>query len=93
MNFFKNKNVVTIIAAIICILIISIAYKYRVDKKIDAITVPVAAENITSRTEITKKQIGSMKVASSSLSPNVITSEANILGKFVNYNTFNVNRK
>ena len=66
MNFFKNKNVVTIIAAIICILIISIAYKYRVDKKIDAITVPVASEDIASRTEITKKQINSMKVASSS---------------------------
>ena len=59
MNFLKNKNVVTIIAAIICILIISIAYKYRVDKKIDAITVPVASEDIASRTEITKKQISS----------------------------------
>lgn len=88
MNFFKNKNVVTIVAAIICILIISIAYKYRVDKKIDAITVPVASEDIPARTEITKKQISSMKVASSSLSPNVITAEANIIGKFVNYNTF-----
>ena len=88
MNFFKNKNVVTIIAAIICILIISIMYKYRVDKKIDAITVPVASEDIASRTEITKKQISSMKVARSSLSPNVITSEQNIIGKFVNYNTF-----
>ncbi len=88
MNFFKNKNVVTIVAAIICILIISIAYKYRVDKKIDAITVPVAAEDIASRTEITKAHISSMKVASSSLSSNVITSESNIIGKFVNYNTF-----
>ncbi len=88
MNFLKNKNVVTIIAAIICILIISIAYKYRVDKKIDAITVPVASEDIASRTEITKKQISSMKVARSSLSTNVITSEQNLIGKFVNYNTF-----
>ena len=86
-RLFGNKGVVTIIAMIVCIVIIFFAYKYRVDKEIQARTVPYARVDIPARAEITEDMVGTVKVASSMITSTVITNKANIIGKFVNYNT------
>lgn len=91
MNFIKslmhNKNVVSIICGVICFVIIFFAYRERVNDKVKAISVPYALQTISARTKIEEKHIGTVKVASSMLTDNVVRYEKEILNKYVNYNT------
>lgn len=87
-KFLGNKALVTIIAAIICVIIITFFYNYRVKKIIDVVEIPVALERLDSRTEITEDNIKTIPVARSLLSPNVIIDKNMIIGKYINYNTF-----
>ena len=83
-----NKGVVTIVACALCLIILFFAYRYRVDKAINAISVPYALRDIKARSEISKDDVGVVKVASSMVTDNVIRSENNVIGKYANYNTF-----
>ena len=87
-NFIKNKSVVTIAAFAVCIIIIIFAYNRRVDQAINAISVPVAAEALEGRTQITSDKIKTVKLASSMITKDVLTYKKDIVDKFVNYNTY-----
>lgn len=87
-RFLKNKSLVTLIAAVICVIIIAFFYNYRINKIIDKIEIPVAAHRLDARTHITSEDIKFVKVARSLLSDNVIVSDQRVIDKFVNYNTF-----
>ncbi len=87
-RLFGNKSVVTMVAMIVCIIILFFAYKYRVDKEIDAVSVPYALKAIPARTEITEDMVGTVKVASSMVTSTVIRNKQNVIGKYVNYNTY-----
>ena len=82
-----NKGVVTIAAAIVCLVIIFFAYNYRVSKAINAIEVPYALTELQARKEIKEEDVGVVKVASSLVTATVIRSKNNVVGKYVNYNT------
>ena len=87
MKVFKNKTVVTILAGIICVVILAFAYNNRVSKKIDSVDVFVAKVDLAAREQITAEKITKIKVAASALTKNVIRNEDNIKNKYVNYNT------
>lgn len=86
-SLFQKKGVVSIICAVICVILVYFAYNYRVNQKLKAVSVPYATKELTARTEITEKDIGSIKVASAMLTDNVIRNTKDVVGKFVNYNT------
>ena len=85
---FKSKSVVTIVAVAACLIILYVAYNYRIKQKTNPISVPYAVKDIEARTEITDDMVGTVKMASSMVSANVVIDKTNIIGKFVNYNTF-----
>lgn len=87
-KILKNKSVVTIVAGVVCIIILFLAYNYRIDKITNPKTVPYAISDIPARTEITKDMIGSVKIASAMITEGVVTNETNVIGKYVNYNTY-----
>lgn len=94
-KIFGNKQVVTIIALIACFAILFFAYRYRVDKAISAVSVPIATRTLKPRELIDSSCFDTRKkLAQSMLTKNVITSETELLGdktrpaKYVNYNTF-----
>lgn len=93
-KIFKNKQIVTIAALIVCFLILVVAYNYRVNQAIDAVNVPVAKEDLQPRTLITEDCFETIKVAQSMLTSNVIINTSELVGekdtpaKYVNYNTF-----
>lgn len=87
-KIFGNKGLVTLVAMIVCLVIIFFAYKYRVDKEIQAQSVPYAIVDIPARTEITEDMVGSVKVAASMITSTVIQNKMNVIGKYVNYNTY-----
>ena len=93
-KIFKNKQVVTIISLILCFGILVFAYKYRVDKAINAVSVPIATRTLHARELIDENCFETRKVAQSMLTKNVITNTRDLVGdekspaKYVNYNTF-----
>lgn len=87
-RLFGNKAVVTFIAMVVCVAIIAFAYTYRVDREIKAVSVPYAKVKIPARSEITEDMVGTVKVASSMVTETVITDKKQLIGKYVNYNTY-----
>lgn len=93
-KLFKNKQIVTIVALIVCFAILVIAYNYRVGQAISAVSVPIATRDIYARELIDETCFETKKVAQSMLSPTVIKDPRLLVGgentpaKYVNYNTF-----
>ena len=45
-KLFANKGVVTFLGGVLCIIILFFAYRYRVNKEINPISVPYAKERL-----------------------------------------------
>lgn len=86
-KFFGNKNTVTILGVILCLVILYIGYNYRINKEVELVQIPYAKETIQPRTYITKDMIGTMEVPKAFLEGNYYTSINSIVGKYSNYNT------
>ena len=93
-KLFKNKQIVTIVSLIVCFGILVFAYRYRVNKAINAVSVPIATRDLKSRELITEECFETRKVASAMLSEDVSRDSSELIGdennpaKYVNYNTF-----
>jgi len=86
-KFMGNKNTVTILGIILCLVILYIGYNYRINSKVELVQVPYAIETIQPRTYITKDMIGTMNVPKSFLIGDYYTNINSIIGKYSNYNT------
>lgn len=86
-KFLGNKNTVTILGVILCLIILYFGYNYRINSKVKLVQVPYAIESIQPRTYITKDMIGTMNVPESFLVGEYYSNENNIVGKYSNYNT------
>lgn len=82
-----NKNTVTILGILLCLVILAIGYNYRINSKVELVDVPYALETIQPRTYITDKMVGTMRVPRSFLVGKYYTQKNNIVGKYSNYNT------
>ena len=87
-KLFHNKSIVTLLSLIACIVILFFAYRYRVNTAINAVSVPIAKRDIQAREEITEDLFTTVKVAHSMITSNVIINKNDLLGKYVNYNTY-----
>lgn len=87
-KIFANKGVVTFIGGILCIIILFFAYRYRVNKEINPISVPYAKTRLEARAEITDENVGSVKVPAAMVTEGVVRDKSQVIGKYVNYNTF-----
>ena len=86
-KFLGNKNTVTILGVILCLVILYIGYNYRINSKVELVSVPDAKQTIQPRTYITNDMIGTMNVPKSFLVGNYYTTTKSIIGKYSNYNT------
>lgn len=86
-RFISNKNTVTILCTIAAILVLWVGYNMRVKSATKPVKVPYAKVEIQPRTLITESMIGYMEVPQSMVSTNVIRINADIIGKYSNYNT------
>ena len=86
-KLFKNKSIVTIVALAICLVIIFFAYRYRVNKAINAVGIPIATRTINSREKITANDYKIVNVATAMITGNVIVKTSYIEDRYVNYNT------
>lgn len=86
-KFLGNKNTVTILGVVLCIVVLYIGYNYRIDQKVTLTKVPYANQTIQPKTEITSDMISYMSVPSSFLVGSYYNSADTIVGKYSNYNT------
>lgn len=87
-NLLANKNVVTILGAILIVVILYAFYMWRVNSAINPISVPYALKEIGPRTKITNDMIGYLDIQPASIKGNVFYSaEHDIINKYTNVNS------
>lgn len=86
-KFLKNKNTVTILGVLACIVILWAAYSMRINQKTALIDVYYAKETIQPKTLITDEMVAKMSVPQSFIKGNYYKSYDQIVGKYSNYNS------
>ena len=86
-KFVSNKNTVTILGVVLCIVILYFAYNMRINQKVSLTRVPYANQTIQPRTEITSAMVSYMNVPASFLVGSYYRSSDDIVGMYSNYNT------
>ena len=86
-KLLANKNVVTILGAVLIVIVLYAFYNWRVNKAIEPIKVPYAMVEIGPRTEITSDMIGYVDIQQAALKGNVLTNaNTQIVGMYTNIN-------
>lgn len=85
-GFLRNKNVVTIIGALLLIVVLVGGYYYTVNKSLEYINVVVATKDISPRTKITASDIKVVKMPKAAVSDNVVRNTSILDDKYTNYN-------
>ena len=86
-KFVSNKNTVTILGVILCVVILYLAYNMRIQQRVSLTQVPYANQTIQPRTEITNDMVSIMNVPASFLVGSYLKSRDEIVGKYSQYNT------
>lgn len=86
-KFFKSKNTVTAICAILVVVVLVVGYTWRVNSATKPVNIPVAKVTIQPKTEITSDMITVIKVPQEALKGNYYSNTNSIVGKFSNVNT------
>lgn len=86
-RFVGNKNTVTVLGFLACIITLIVGYNIRVNKAINPISLPYSKVSIPSRTLITSDMIGRIKVASTYVSEaqNLVKNSQEVIGKYSSY--------
>jgi len=83
-----NKNTVTIIGIVLCLVILYIGYNSQINRKVKLTRVPFAASTIQPSTEITADMVEYKMVPEAFLTgASYYSDENSIIGKYSNYNT------
>jgi len=86
-RFLTNKNTVTLLAIIVCTVLLYVAYKSRVSKAVSTAYTCYAVETIPARTVITEDMVSTTRVLSSQITSNMITDCGSVIGKYASYAT------
>lgn len=81
-KFVSNKNTITIIGVVLCIIILYWGYNFRINQKVSLSKVPYANQTIQPRTKITSDMISFMNVPASFIKGSYYSSSDQIEGKY-----------
>lgn len=86
-NFLKNKNTVTILGVLVCLVILYAGYTMRINQKTALVDVYYANQTIQPKTYITEEMVSKTSVPASFIKGNYYKNYNDIVGKYSNYNT------
>lgn len=86
-KFLGNKNTVTILGVVLCIVVLWLGYNFRINQRVSLTRVAYANQTIQPRTKITNDMISYMNVPASFLVGSYYRNSEQIVGKYSNYNT------
>ena len=81
-KFMQNKNTVTVVGVIVAIIVLYVAYTWRINKAVNPQVVPYAAEQINAGTQITESMIATREVPPSMISGDVLINKGDIIDKY-----------
>jgi len=85
-RFFTNKNVVTVLGVLVVLAILFWGYTSSIKKETNPISIPVAANKINAKTQITNEDVTYIQVPETMVSENVIRASGLVVGKYTNIN-------
>jgi hypothetical protein len=86
-KFLKNKNTVTILGVIACLVILYAGYTMRINAKTALVDVYYANQTIQPKTLITEEMVSKTSVPESFIRGSYYKNYSDIVGKYSNYNT------
>lgn len=86
-KFLKNKNTVTILGVIVCLVILYLGYTMRINSKTALVDVYYANQTIQPKTLITEEMVSRTSVPKSFILGTYYKNYNDIIGKYSNYNT------
>ena len=86
-KFLSNKNTVTILGVLLCVVVLYIGYQTRINQRVALTKVAYANQEIAPRTKITADMISVMNVPASFLVGSYYKNAEDITGKYSQYNT------
>lgn len=86
-KFLKNKNTVTILGVIACLIILYAGYTMRINAKTALVDVYYANQTIQPKTLITEEMVSKTSVPASFILGTYYKNYNDIVGKYSNYNT------
>lgn len=86
-KFLKNKNTVTILGVLACLVILYVGYTMRINSQTKLVTVYYANQTIQPKTLITKDMVSRASVPESFILGTYYKNYSDIVGKYSNYNT------
>ena len=86
-KFLRNKNTVTILGVLVCLLILYVGYTSRINAKTRLIDVYYANQTIQPKTLITDEMVSKTSMPESFIKGNYYRNYNDIVGKYSNYNT------
>ncbi|HBA37633.1 MAG TPA: hypothetical protein DCY94_02825 [Firmicutes bacterium] len=86
-RFLSNKNTVTLLAIIVCTVVLYAFYNWRVKSAVSTTYVCYATEVIPARTQITNDMVSNTKILTSQKTTNMIQDCSQVVGKYVSYAT------
>ena len=86
-KFLKNKNTVTILGVLACLVILYAGYTMRINQKTTLVDVYYANQTIQPKTLITTEMVSKTQVPKDFIKGNYYKSANDIIGKYSNYNT------
>ena len=86
-KFLKNKNTVTILGVLACLIILYAGYTMRINKKTALVDVYYANQTIQPKTKITEEMVSKTSVPEAFILGTYYKDYKQIVGKYSNYNT------
>ena len=86
-KFLKNKNTVTILGVLACLVILYAGYTMRINQKTALVDVYYANQTIQPKTLITDEMVSRTQVPADFIKGDYYKSYTDIVGKYSNYNT------
>lgn len=86
-NFLKNKNTVTILGVLACLIILYAGYTMRINSKTALVDIYYANQTIQPKTKITEEMVSKTSVPGSFIKGTYYKNYNDIVGKYSNYNT------
>lgn len=90
-KILKNKNTITILGVVICLVILYVGYSIRINQRTALVDVYYANQTIQPKTLITADMISRTQVPESFIKGSYYKNYDDIVGKYSNYNTMIAN--
>lgn len=90
-NILKNKNTVTILGVVLCLVILYVGYSIRINQRTALVDVFYANQTIQPKTLITADMVSKTSVPASFIKGSYYKNYDDIVGKYSNYNTMIAN--